>query len=808
MFNLSEYRRRPTQLSDYLPWAALVASGIVLNKDGSLQRTLRFRGPDLDSAIAVELSAISQRLNSLFRRLGEGWSLFIEAQRIGASDYPQSVFDDPASALIDAERRASFEAFEAHFESRYFLTLVYLPPEDLRARGQTWLFEGASSGDTAVWDRVSVFQDQTERVRKTIEGLMPECDWLDDTGTLTYLHSTVSTRSHTVAPPEVPMHLDALLADQPLTGGLSPKLGDHHLRILSITGFPGATVPGLLDDLNRLGFACRWSTRALLMDKVSAGKALSRIRRQWFAKRKSVGAILKEVVTNEASALVDNDAANKAADADAALQDLGADLAGYAYVTITLVVSDADANLADEKARLLEKTILARDFVCVNEGLNAVDAWLGSLPGHLYANVRRPPISTLNLAHLMPVSAVWAGPDRNGHLNGPPLCFARTEGSTPFRLSLHVGDVGHTLVIGPTGAGKSVLLALLALQFRRYAGAQVFAFDFGRSLRAAGLAMGGDWHDLGEPEQGNIRLQPLRRIDETAECTWASDWLCDLLAREAIDTTPDVKAHLWSALCALASAPADQRTLSGLCALIQSLPLKQALKPYCLEGPNGALLDNDADTLSLKPIQIFETQGLIGTPPAASVLSYLFHRIEGQLDGRPTFIVVDEGWLALDDPTFSGRLKEWLKTLRKANASVLFATQSLADIERSAISAALIESCPSRLFLPNAAALEAGLRPLYQRFGLNDRQIEIIAYAQPRRDYYLQSPLGNRLFDLDLGDVALSLCATASKADQTDIDRIVRDHGRDAFLPAWLRFKGVEWAVPLVSSPAQTEPSR
>lgn len=807
MFNLSEYRRRQTQLSDYLPWAALVASGIVLNKDGSLQRTLRFRGPDLDSAIAVELSAISQRLNSLFRRLGEGWSLFIEAQRIAASDYPQSVFDDPASALVDAERRAAFEAFEAHFESRYFLTLVYLPPQDLKARGQTWLFEGGASGDTAVWDRVSVFQDQTERVRKMIEGLMPECDWLDNPGTLTYLHSTVSTRSHTVAPPEVPMHLDALLADQPLTGGLSPKLGDHHLRILSITGFPGATVPGLLDDLNRLGFAYRWSTRALLMDKVSAGKVLTRIRRQWFAKRKSVGAILKEVMTNEASALVDNDAANKAADADAALQDLGADLAGYAYVTITLVVSDADANLADEKARLLEKTIQARDCVCVNEGLNAVDAWLGSLPGHLYANVRRPPISTLNLAHLMPVSAVWAGPDHNGHLNGPPLCFAKTEGSTPFRLSLHVGDVGHTLVIGPTGAGKSVLLALLALQFRRYAGAQVFAFDFGRSLRAAGLAMGGDWHDLGEPEQGNIRLQPLRRIDETAECAWASDWLCDLLAREGIETTPDVKAHLWSALCALESAPADQRTLSGLCALIQSLPLKQALKPYCLEGSNGALLDNDADTLSVKPIQIFETQGLIGTPAAASVLSYLFHRIEGQLDGRPTFIVVDEGWLALDDPTFSGRLKEWLKTLRKANASVLFATQSLADIERSAISAALIESCPSRLFLPNAAALEPGLSPLYQRFGLNDRQIEIIAHAQPRRDYYLQSPLGNRLFDLDLGDVALSLCASASKADQTDIDRIVRDHGRDAFLPAWLRFKGVEWAAALISSPAQPEPS-
>jgi type IV secretion system protein VirB4 len=105
--------------------------------------------------------------------------------------------------------------------------------------------------------------------------------------------------------------------------------------------------------------------------------------------------------------------------------------------------------------------------------LNAVEAWLGSLPGNPYANVRQPIVHTLNLAHMMPVSAVWAGPDMNRHLNAPPLMMAETRGSTPFRLDLHVGDVGHTLIVGPTGAGKSVLLSLLALQFRRFIGAQV-----------------------------------------------------------------------------------------------------------------------------------------------------------------------------------------------------------------------------------------------------------------------------------------------------------------------------------------------
>src|SRR5712675_2014219 len=257
----------------------------------------------------------------------------------------------------------------------------------------------------------------------------------------------------------------------------------------------------------------------------------------------------------------------KALDADAALQELGSDLTGEAYVTATVTVWDEDARVADEKLRLVEKVIQGRDFTCIAESVNAVEAWLGSLPGHVYANVRQPPVSTLNLAHMMPLSAVWAGPECNEHLDGPPLLFAKTEGATPFRLSLHVGDVGHTLVVGPTGAGKSVLLALLALQFRRYPGARVFAFDFGGSIRAAALAMGGDWHDLGgalsDDATEPVALQPLGRVDDAGERAWAAQWIANILARETIVVTPEAKDHLWSALTSLASAPVGERTLTA-----------------------------------------------------------------------------------------------------------------------------------------------------------------------------------------------------------------------------------------------------
>src|SRR5574337_2194578 len=529
MMNLAEYRHRSQSLADFLPWAALVERGVILNKDGSFQRTARFRGPDLDSATPAELVAITSRLNNALRRLGSGWAVFIEAQRVHAHWYPVGDFPDATSALVDAERRAQFQEEGAHFENRYFLTLLWLPPADDAARAEAWLYENRAQGAADWRAALDGFIDRTDRVLALIEGFMPEAEWLDDGETLTYLHSCISTRHQRVRVPETPMYLDAFLVDEDLTAGLEPRLGRAHLRTLTVMGFPSQTWPGLLDDLNRLAFPYRWATRAVCLDKTDATKLLAKIRRQWFAKRKSIMAILKEVMTNEASVLMDSDAANKALDADAALQELGSDLIGETYVTATVTVWHDDVRVADERLRLVEKASQGRDFTCMRETVNAVEAWLGGLPGQAYANVRQPPISTLNLAHMMPFSAVWAGPERDEHFQAPPLFFARTEGSTPFRFSLHVGDVGHTLMVGPTGAGKSVLLALMALQFRRYERAQIFAFDFGCSIRAATIAMGGDWHDIGGVLSGEsaefVELQPLAAIDDSSERAWAAEWV-------------------------------------------------------------------------------------------------------------------------------------------------------------------------------------------------------------------------------------------------------------------------------------------
>jgi type IV secretion system protein VirB4 len=799
MLRLAEYQQRPTQLADWLPWAGLVAPGVVLNKDGSFQRTARFRGPDLDSATEAELVATSARLNNALRRLETGWAVFVEAARTPAAAYPRSMYPDGLSWLIDEERRAAFEAAGSHFESSYYLTLLWLPPVEAKAKATRLMVDSPNLEQVDWREHLTAFNGETERFRGLLEGVVPEIAWLTDAETVAYLHATVSTREHPIAVPATPFHLDALLADAPLSGGLKPRLGDQHLRVVSVRGFPTATWPGMLDDLNRLGFAYRWVTRFLFLSKSDATRELTRLRRQWFAKRKGVITLLRETIFQQESPLVDSDAANKAVDADAALQALGSDDVAFGYVTATISVMDGDATAADDKQRAVERTVQGRGFVTVAESLNSVEAWLSSLPGHVYANVRQPIVSTLNLAHLLPLSAVWAGPDRNEHLSGPPLIVTRTEGATPFRLVTHVGDVGHTLVVGPTGVGKSVLLATLVLQFRRYPGAQIFLFDKGHSARATILGLGGEHYDLGQ--EGSIAFQPLAHVNDEGSRAWAAEWVAGLLVHEGVEVTPDVKGAVWSALGSLASAPPEQRTLTGLAVLLQSNQLRQALQPYVLGGPWGRLLDADHDRLGASAVQGFEMEELMhGRSAVLPVLSYLFRRLEKRFDGAPTLLVLDEAWVFLDDPAFAGRIREWLKTLRKRNVAVIFATQSLADVQRSTIAPAIIESCPSRIFLPNPQATEPQLRATYASFGLNDRQIAIIATAQPKRDYYYQSRLGNRLFDLGLGPVALAFAATGTPVDQRAIDRVVSAQGLAAFPTAWLRERSLGWAADLMQN--------
>jgi len=817
MISFAPYIHKPSRLEDFLPWGLLVAPGIVLNKDGSFQSTARFRGPDVRSSTPEELVSFAARANNVFRRLGSGWAIYVEADRREITSYPDGCFDDDLSRLIDSERAAAFEQAGAQFETVHYITLQWTPAPDASRKASAFFFEmdrqdrpAAKPDDRTKAARrldrqvareaLEQFQQASTQAFGLFEGIVAEFDVLDDHETLTYLKATVSPKRQGVKAPAGPAFLDGLLCDAPLVGGAAPMLGGKHLRVLTIKGFPAFTAPGLLDDLNALSITYRWMTRYLCLDREEAEKELTKWRRLWFSKHKSLSALLKEVLTKETSTFTNPDALAKTAEVDAALEEVGSEAIGFGFLTATLVVLGDTAAEADEKLRLADRVISARGFVTVAETLNAVEAWLSSLPGHAWANIRHPMVSTLNLAHIAPLATPWAGEPWNRHLDAPPLSVAHTDGSTPFRFDLHVGDVGHTLVIGPTGAGKSVLLSFLALQWKRFAGAQVFLFDKGGSARAALLGMGGTAIDLGGG--GVAAFQPLARIDTPKGRADALDWVMNLLAQEGLSDTPDVKEPVWSALGSLRSAPPEQRHLTGLRLLVQNAAVQAALLPYTQDGAMGGVFDGAEDRLELSDVVLFEMEEIMARPKAAApALLHLFDRLEERFDGRPTLLILDEAWLFLDSPLFAARIREWLKTLRKKNVAVVFATQSLADVADSAIAPALVESCPTRIYLPNERAFEPQQRQAYERFGLNETEIDLIATAQRKRHYYYASPKGRRLFELSLGPVALAFCAASDPASRELIATLERQASPTPFWRRFLRARQLAWVLDALDEP-------
>jgi type IV secretion system protein VirB4 len=788
---LDEHRRRPAALADHLPWAALVAPGVVLNKDGAFTTAFRFRGPDLESSTEDELMAVRARLNNTLKRLGTGWCLHVEARRRVADAYPECGFDVDAAWLVDAERRALFESAEPAFETDFRAALTWLPPADETRRVERWLFDGLAHAGRDWRGALEAFQRQADGLFDLLSDALPEAAKLSDSELLAWLHACVSPTVQSVDPRETPVFLDAVLADAPLAGGVAPRLGEAFLKVVSVRGLPSATRPGLLDGLGALPFAYRWTARWIALDKADAEREIVKLRKRWFAKRKGVMVLLREAITKEEVPLLDTDAASKTEECDGALEALGSEACAYGYLTLTVTVLDDDPDAAAEKARAVEAALNAQGLLAKVEDLNAVEAWLGSLPGEPYADVRRPMVSTLNLADLLPVSAVWAGPAADAELHGPPLAVARTTGSTPFRLVLHVGDVGHAMVVGPTGSGKSALLSFLALQWFRYPGARVVFFDKGRSARAATLAAGGVWRAL-EPG-APFALQPLARVDQEAERAWAAEWIAETVRLAGLDPSPRIREEIWAALRTLADAPGTQRTLTVFCALVQDRAVAAALEPLTLKGPHGALLDGAAEGLEPSGFDTFELETLMATPSAvAPVLSALFHHLERSFDGRPTLLVLDEAWLFLGETSFAAKIREWLKTLRKKRVAVVFATQSLDDIAASSIAASLIESCPTQVFLPNPRALEPASAELYRGFGLNRRQLELLAFATPKRAYYWRQPAGRRLFDLKLSGVALALCGASAPEDQTLIDQVLARAGEAGFAREFLKAKGVQ----------------
>jgi type IV secretion/conjugal transfer VirB4 family ATPase len=807
---LREHRREPAGLPDLLGWLHLVAPGTVLQKSGSFLTGWAYRGPDLAAATPEELDALAGHLNDALLPYGDGWMFHVDFVRRPAQGYaPPGAFPDPVTRWIDDERRAAYEAARGHFVSESFLVATYLPPREVYSKVAALFIQGRPRARSAWTDLHRHFEDDAAQLERRLSGHL-KIARLTSRELLTHLHASLTGLAHPVEPPPHGAYLDSLLADRPLAGGWAPRIGDLHLRLIALHGFPHASFPGILDFLGGLGFPFRASHRVVALSQPTAARQISRLRLSWFKRRRGAGSWLRELTASSSGTaapaagsqrerddelFLDQDAAGMAKDAAAAAAENASGRVRFCLYTPVLLVADPDPARADHQAAEVLKALDDRGFTARLEDVNALEAFLGTLPGQGYANLRRPLVSTRNLADLLPVTSVWPGlPENPSPLfprHSPALLWAATTGATPFWLNLHDDDVGHTLVVGSTGAGKSTLLNLLIAQFLRYPRAQVFSFDIGYSGWLLAQAAGARHYDLAVLP---VRLQPLAHIDQPAERLWALEWLEIVLSINGLAVTPTTRETLDTALRLLATEPPAHRRLSDLLPQLQDRDLAAALAPYA-GGALGHLLDAGHDDVSddatPSPYHVFELKRLADMEDRAllPVLLYLFHRVEQRLvQGRPSLLVIEEAWLPLMKSAFAARIKQWLLTLRKQNAAVVLATQSLSQLSGSPHRAVLLESCPTRILLPNPEATSPANAALYRDLGLNDAELHLLARARRKRDYYFKSPRGSRLFELGLGPLALAFLGTPEGMTQAEAIALARPllatHG-----PAWPR----EW---------------
>jgi type IV secretion system protein TrbE len=806
---LGETRKQPQGLADLLLWFGLVDDGIVLQRDGSLLAAWQYRGPDLQSATHAEMAAVARRLNRIFR-LGSSWMIQVDSFRTYSSGYsPDGAFPDHVTALIDRERREQFGQEGSHFENEYFLTLSYMPPIAATERLQGFMLTGAekdisdgtNSGAEALrffrakvrqFEDVFAAQFPVTRLKAVVTNLGGGFERVDD-DLLAYLRRCLTGIKGPVLQPEIPVFLNDLLAMEDFRGGMDTMMGDRHLRTLSVDGFPRSTYPGALSVLDTIPCEYRWNTRAILMDPSEAQGVISKIGQKWKFQQRG---LKDQVFKGKGGGQLNHFAMSMVADSDGALAEATSGDVHFCYLSSSIVLQQKDKKFLDNMIGEFRKVLINRGFGVRVEDINAVDAFFGTLPGNGVAQVRRVIAHTRNYVDLMPISAVWAGEKSNPSAlmppNSPPLIYAATQGGTPYRFNLHDNDVGHTLIVGPTGAGKSVQLALLVAQWFRYPKAQVFAFDKGHSLYGLCKAAGGRFYDIGE---GGLSFQPLRDIDNDAEFGWGQEWVETVLRLQSVEIGPSERSTINEALRQLATAPRERRTLTEQEANLQDEKLKAGIRPYVIDGPLGGMLDSRNDGLTTSRFVVCEMETLLsgsyGEATVMAVLLYLFRRMERALDGSPTLVPIDEAWLFLKHPAWRDKIQDWLKTLRKKNAVVVLSTQSMADIKESPIASAILQSTATKIYLPNSEAGNEGMRQFYEYAGLNSREIELLQTATPKRDYYVVQRLGRRMISFRLGAVALAFLGVSGQRDRARIDALAKEYG-DGWISVWMKERKVQ----------------
>jgi type IV secretion system protein VirB4 len=779
-----------------LPWAVLLGYGVVLSKKGYLQKTFAFRGPDLQAADGSIVNQISQYINVPIMRLGTGWAVQWHVHHYTTNEYPGAIFTHPAAYLIDKEREKNFTNYGKHFESAFYITFMYKPPVDL-VKKSTGLFFEQGRSEKSMDGEMEKFLRRVFEITRVLSSKMMMSE-LDDDETIQLLHISCTLKRHYLRAPMLGYFLDNIMNDVKIDNTTPLRIGTTYTPIVSINDFPTETYPAILDDLNKANHEYIWMTRFICQDKQDTLKEVEKKQAAFYGQRQSWGQLVMSVFTKEQSGRVDHGAMAHEEDINTVQVEVSTDLAGYGQYTSSIMVWDEDLEKAQVKANDIQAIIQKNGFSAIIDDFNCFESYKSMMVGDFDSNLRKDPISTVNLSHVVPISSIWKGLAGNDHLAQVtglyiPHVVCSTGYDTPFFLNLNYAGVGHTMCFGPTGGGKSTFLQLLEAQWMKYPGAQVVIFDVDKSAKRLTKAMNGLYFEPGE--QAEFTLQPLENIGSMIENTWASEFIEMLLVVQGIKITPSMTAAITKTIQLMMAHPKENRTITSFCLLCDYLDkesnentIRLGLYTYTAEGKYGKLFDGASSTIKFSDWTMIEMRKVmnLGEGAIAPVLMYLFHYIEAKFNpANPTLLVLDEMWRFLSHPTFADKIQDWLLTTRKQNVYCVFATQEISAALSSPIATTLISQIYTKIYLADESANKAKIKELYEQIGLNDEEIEIISAAQMRHDYYFKSPAGVRLFQLDLGNLALALFSkdnleeldAMDESDSTNVYKILDQAG-------------------------------
>lgn len=818
--DMLQFKEPLNQLKYVSPYAFIIQPNICLLKNGALMTTYQVEYPDLESSSPNDIAAVAALFNSSIMTLAqtEGWAIFFDVKRIKTKEYPAGTFNNLSGWLIDQRRAENFAKFGEHFTSKYYITFVWQLPDDLEEKANEIFYKdnvkktenksksSQKKKDWAKQKNIKAIEDNCEQFIDNcakVMGAMQNKLWihhLDKCELFSYIKSCVSLEEEKlIYPDDVFFFLDNYVCDRDVQTSMPLKIGEYYVPVMTVNDFPSFSYPAIFDKLNRTMQEYRWTTRFIPLSRETSLKEADKYQNKFLAKRKSAMTALTENFLGQSIGKENQGALAMASEASQINEDLTMEQYVLGYYTSSLMCWDKKLERAKLKSRKLQQVIRSCGFGVKEETLNNFAAWQGMMAGNVYANMKRPLLASSTCSNIIPLSSAWQGNSENDFTletcgSSIPLCICSTSYGTPFFMNLNVRDVGHTFIFGPTGAGKSTLMALLMAQATKYQNANVICIDKQLSSRAFMVGAGGVYVEPGKDE---VAFQPLSELKTPGECSeaeyresimWCQQFIECILAQQNVECTATMSKSITEALTLVSEKQTKDLSTFQQYVVYQDPhtgenTIKMALEPYCVGGQYGSIFDADTTTLNLSRLMTIEMGSLmrLSEKAVAPALFYIFRYLErlwnvSTGEKQPlTFLFLDEAWLYLQHPIFANFIQEWLRTLRKKKVFCIFATQEVSAASKSALKETIDQQCLTKIYLADESAQNPALARSYSEFGLTDSEIVAISNAQMKRDYYFKNPLGCRMFSLDLDDFQLALISS----DHELLDKVEAKHGKN-----------------------------